>query len=626
MLLNRPNLIAELKSMSGAEKEQLAEEIRNRLIEVVTENGGHLASNLGVVELTIALYSVMDPFTDRIIWDVGHQSYVHKLLTGRNSRFDTLRTENGLSGFPTRKESEADCFDTGHSSTSISAAIGFARARDLQGEHHRVVAIIGDGAFGNGMTFEALNDAGQITNDMLIILNDNGMSIASNVGGMSRYLGNIRTGKSYVRIKKGIKRTLLRIPKIGGRIVRRIQKFKASLRVLFIPGELFEELGCKYIGPVDGHNIESLTKAIEKAAFLGGPVLLHTITKKGKGYGPAEENPSFYHGVAPSGSGGKALSYSANTGRVLTELGEKDTCVTAISAAMGDGTGLNDFKNAFPARFFDVGIAESHAVTMAAGMAAGGLKPFVCVYSTFMQRAYDQFLHDCALQNLPVTVLLDRAGASGLDGKTHQGIYDLAFLQSMPGVTIAAPCCIAEQTAMIQLAWKANTPFVIRYPAKDQSGLSETFVKQYPVEYGKGVSLFGNLQAEVLFISLGQITNNVIAAAKRLEEKGILCEIFHARFMRPFDETGLLPQLNNPNLKLIVTVEDGVASGGFGSVVSACVQKNSLECPVSMLCIGYPNEPVVHGTIAQIYRRYKMDAEGIAEQVFSRLKEDPSCD
>ncbi|MBR5280271.1 MAG: 1-deoxy-D-xylulose-5-phosphate synthase [Clostridia bacterium] len=626
-MLNRPNLIAELKSMSEAEKEQLANEIRTRLIEVVPQNGGHLATNLGVVELTLALYSVLDPFVDRIVWDVGHQSYVHKLLTGRNAQFDTLRMENGLSGFPKREESTADSFDTGHSSTSISAAIGFARARDLQGEKHRVVAIIGDGAFGNGMTFEALNDAGQITNDMIIILNDNGMSIASNVGGMSRYLGKIRTIKSYVRMKKGVKRTLLRIPKIGGKIVHRIQKFKASLRVLLIPGELFEELGCKYIGPVDGHNIENMMKAIEKAIFLGGPVILHAITKKGKGYQPAEENPSFYHGVSPSGNGVKVPSYSANTGSVLTELAGNDTRITAISAAMGDGTGLNVFKDAYPTRFFDVGIAESHAVTMAAGMAAGGLKPFVCVYSTFMQRAYDQFLHDCALQNLPVTVLLDRAGVSGLDGKTHQGVYDLAFLQSMPNVTIAAPCCVSEQTALIRLALESNSPFVIRYPAKDDSGLTEAFIAQYPVSYGKGVSLLENVNAEVLFVSLGQITSNVMQAARQLEDQGISCAVFHARFMRPFDQEGLLELLLHQNkLKLIVTVEDGVVSGGFGSVVSAAMFTPVKHTSLPILCLGYPNEPIVHGTIEQIHKRYKLDASGIAQQVCCRLKEANLCD
>lgn len=625
-MLNRPNLIAELKSMSGAEKEQLAQEIRNRLIEVVPKNGGHLASNLGIVELTLALYSVMDPYTDRIIWDVGHQSYVHKLLTGRNERFDTLRTENGLSGFPTREESAADCFDTGHSSTSISAAIGFARARDLQGQNHRVVAIIGDGAFGNGMTFEALNDAGQITNDMIIILNDNGMSISSNVGGMSRYLGSIRTGKSYVRFKKGIKRTLLRIPKIGDKMVRRIQRFKASLRVLLVPGELFEELGCKYIGPVDGHNMESMQKAIEKAVFLGGPVILHAITKKGKGYQPAEENPSFYHGIAPSGSSSKTPSYSANTGHVLAEFAKNDGRITAISAAMGDGTGLNVFQDAFPDRYFDVGIAESHAVTMAAGMAAGGLKPFVCVYSTFMQRAYDQFLHDCALQNLPVTVLLDRAGVSGLDGKTHQGIYDLSFLQSMPNVTIAAPCCVAEQTSLIRLALETNSPFVIRYPAKDASGLTEEFTKRHPVSYGKGVCLLDNPNAEVVFVSFGQITNNVLLAAKLLEEQGVSCAVFHARFMRPFDESGLFSMLDRTSAKLIVSVEDGVASGGFGSVVTASVQTNTRYASLPVLCLGYPNEPIVHGTIGQIQKRYKLDESGIAEKVICRLKEANLCD
>lgn len=622
MRLDDPGLLEALKKMSVLEREQLAAEIRGRLIEVVPKNGGHLASNLGVVELTIALYSVMNPFEDRIIWDVGHQSYVHKLLTGRNDRFETIRCEHGLSGFPSRIESKADCFDTGHSSTSISAAIGFARARDLRGEKHRVVAVIGDGAFGNGMTFEALNDAGRILNDVLIILNDNGMSIASNVGGMSRYLGRIRSRQSYVRLKKGVKKTLQRIPKIGSPLVRRIQRFKASLRLLLIPGELFEELGCKYVGPVDGHNITAVQKAIEKAEYMGGPVIIHVITKKGKGYLPAEEDPSSYHGVAPSSTAPSGPSYSANTGRVLADLAGENKTITAISAAMGEGTGLHVFNEQYPTRFFDVGIAESHAVTMACGMAAGGLRPYVCVYSTFMQRAYDQFLHDCALQNLPVTVLLDRAGVAGLDGKTHQGIYDLAFLKSMPNVTVAAPCCIEEQTEMIHLSTKTEGPFVIRYPAKDNSFLLSEFVQTHPVEFGRGVTLLDTPNPTVLLVSFGQIATQALDASTMLEKAGISCEIFHARFMHPFDEKGLLSLVQGENLRLIVTLEDGVACGGFGSLVLECLHRRMSVLPARVEVLGFPSEPVAHGTISQIYRRYGLDGEGIAGRVHALLDED----
>lgn len=616
-MLQQPDLLDKLKKMSVFDKEALAEEIRARLIEVVPKNGGHLASNLGVVEITLALYSILNPFYDRIIWDVGHQAYVHKLLTGRNAQFETIRFEGGLSGFPSKEESKADCFDTGHSSTSISSAIGFARARDLLGEHHKVVAIIGDGAFGNGMTFEALNDAGRISNDVIIILNDNGMSIASNVGGMSRYLGSIRTRKSYVRIKKGIKRTLLRIPKIGNGLVRRIQRFKASIRFLLIPGELFEELGCKYIGPVNGHDIVAMEKAIEKSIYMGGPVIIHAITKKGKGYTPAEADPSSYHGVSPSGQNASAPSYSANMGRVLTEMAKRNDRIVAVSAAMGDGTGLHLFEEEYPDRFFDVGIAESHAVTMACGMAAGGLRPYVCVYSTFMQRAYDQFLHDCALQQLPVTVLLDRAGVAGPDGKTHQGVYDLTFLKSMPGVTVAAPCCIAEQEAMIHLSEASNGPFVIRYPAKDCSAFQSDYIERFPVSLGRGVCLRNVKDCRVLIVALGQIVSQAMDAAEILADYQIPCEVFNARFMHPFDRNGLNDLIQDTHLDLIVTVEDGMMSGGFGEHVLQMLHAEGKFCSIPVVVLGYPSEPIYHGTISQIYQRYGLDGVGIAKRILT---------
>ncbi len=623
MLSETCDILPKLKTMSIEELNQLATEIRERLIAVVPQNGGHLASNLGVVEITLALYSLLDPFEDRIIWDVGHQCYVHKLLTGRADEFATIRCEGGLSGFPTRAESTADCFDTGHSSTSISAAIGFARARDLKGEHHRVVAIIGDGAFGNGMTFEALNDAGRLHNNIIIILNDNGMSIASNVGGMSKYLGRIRSRRSYVRMKRGVKKTLLRIPKLGRWIVRKIQRFKASLRLLLIPGEMFEELGCKYVGPVDGHQIEALQKAIEKAEYMDGPVIIHAITKKGRGYQPAEADPASYHGVSPTADTVSYPSYSANTGRVLTELAAQDDRIVAISAAMGAGTGLQIFEAQYPERYCDVGIAESHAITMACGMAAGGLKPYVCVYSTFMQRAYDQFLHDCALQSLPVTVLLDRAGVVGPDGKTHQGIYDLAFMRTMPGVVIAAPGCLEEHTAMIRLSAGSNVPFVIRYPAKDNSRLSADFVQQYPVQLGKGIALADEGQASVVFVSIGQMMTQALDAQRVLKESGIESGIFHARFVQPFDVEGLVAMLQKqPRLKLLVTLEDGIVEGGFGCRVLSVLQQQRNLPPVFVKMMGFPSEPILHGTIQQIYRRYSLTGTQIADTVRQLLNEE----
>ncbi len=425
-LLDKLTLPEDLPKLDIETLDELAEEIRQRLVDVVSKNGGHLASNLGIVELTLGMYTVWNPYKDRIVWDVGHQCYVHKILTGRNKELATLRQLDGISGFPKREENPADAFNTGHSSTSISAALGIMRGLGLQKGKSKCIAVIGDGALTGGMAFEALNDAARVFNDFVIILNDNGMSISRNVGGMSRYLGKIRTGRSYIRIKKGLKNTLYKIPFIGEKLVKLIQKFKLSIKILVIPGEIFEELGFKYIGPVDGHNIKAIRDALQKADFMYGPVIVHVVTKKGYGYKIAEDNPDKFHGVGPFDKetgevySEKRISFSKSFSNHLCELAEKDERVIAITAAMQNGTGLSDFLAKYPDRFYDVGIAEQHAITMASGMATTGVKPFVAMYSTFLQRAYDQVLHDAALQSLPIVIAVDRAGISGMDGETHQ--------------------------------------------------------------------------------------------------------------------------------------------------------------------------------------------------------------
>lgn len=610
----------DIKNLSLKEKKQLAEEIRERLVNVVMRNGGHLASNLGVVELTIALYSIVDPFSDKIVWDVGHQSYVHKILTGRNDDFDTLRTFGGISGFPKRSESDADCFETGHSSTSVSAAIGMARARDIQGEKYRVAAVIGDGSFTNGMVYEALNDAGRMFGSVVFILNDNGMSISRNVGGMSRYLGKIRTGKSYIKIKKTVKQGLGRIPRIGNFVIRKIKRMKTAFRVLTIPGEWFEEIGLKYIGPVDGHNIEETQKAIEKAFYMDRPVIVHVITKKGYGYPEAEENPSAYHGVSPSKP--KMVKYSGIMAEKLCDMAQMDPAIAAITAAMPTGTGLAYFADRFPERFFDVGIAEEHAVTMAAGMAASGLKPYVALYSTFMQRAYDQLLHDCALQKLHVVITLDRAGISGRDGRTHHGIYDIAFLNSIPGISVCAPCCKEELVQMLDISSDCSIdgPFVIRYPAEDNYSGDRSIIGNSPVLYGRGAVIHKtNLQSaakiRVLILTIGQIAENCIQASRILEEQnaGIDITVFNARFLKPLDEKGILDQIKAISPDIIFTAEDGVINGGFAYSIAMLLKSNGDNTPLE--AIGIPEEPIEHGSIDELYKKLEIDGTGIADRI-----------
>lgn len=613
----------DIKKMSYKEKEQLADDIRNRLVDVVLKNGGHLASNLGVTELTLGIYGVVNPFVDKVIWDVGHQSYVHKILTGRDDAFDTLRQYGGMSGFPKKAESEADCFETGHSSTSVSAAVGMARARDISGDDYKVIAVIGDGAFTNGMVYEALNDAGTMDSSVVVILNDNGMSIARNVGGMSKYLSRIRTGKAYVKAKKNIKSGLGKIPLVGGALVRGIQKIKMKFRMLTIAGEWFEEIGIKYIGPIDGHDIEAVEKALEQAFYLNCPVIIHAITDKGHGFLQAEENPSKYHGVSPKDNNVfKQKSYSDIFADELCKMAEENKKIAAVTAAMPSGTGLEKFGSRFPECFIDVGIAEEHAITMAAGMASVGIKPYVAIYSTFMQRAYDQLLHDCALQELPVVIALDRAGISGRDGRTHHGIYDIAFLNSIPNISVCAPCCEEELRQMLRLSEEDNIkkPFIIRYPAKDSFDCDKSCVTQNPIEYGKGAILYSNNCSKdnknVLIVSLGQITVNCIKAAEALSD---MCNVtvFHGRFLKPLDEEGILNciELLKPNV--IIAAEDGVPGGGFGSCIALLMKKKGID--IGFELISAPEQPVEQGSIEELYREAGMDSVGIMKRILMKI-------
>ena len=631
LLLNR-KFPEELQYMNADDYANLAAELRERLVKVVAETGGHLASNLGVVELTMALYSVLNPYKDKIIWDVGHQTYVHKILTGRNDRMETIRSFNGISGFPKSSESEADCFNTGHSSTSVSAALGMCRARDLKGETYRVAAVIGDGALTGGMALEALNDAGRSATNLTVILNDNGMSISKNVGGMSSYLGRIRSRKSYLKAKKDVKRFLVRIPVIGKPIERLIQKIKSSIKALFVEGEMFEDLGFQYFGPVDGHNVEAMKRIFEQAVNTEGPVLVHVVTKKGHGYDPAEANPQSFHGAAPfDPESGKmqpdsSLSFSEAFGSEICAMGREDKDIVCVTAAMPSGTGLLAFEKLFPERFFDVGIAEQHAITMSAGMAKGGLKPVAAIYSTFLQRGYDQILHDCAIQNVPVVLAVDRAGVCGPDGETHQGVYDLTFLNHLPNVTVAAPCCIEEQEMMLHMAmgiFEQNNnmlkgPFAIRYPAKDRYSFDRDFMLKNPVEYGKGVMMnFAPFVAyDITVIALGKMVDTAMKAAAILKKEGIRALVFNARFLAPLDEVGIIEACRLGGC--VLTIEDGVKCGGLGSCIADLLVTNEIYIP--LLIEGLPDETIPHGKIEEIHAMYGMDVDSVCKDARELVK------
>ncbi|WP_409069916.1 1-deoxy-D-xylulose-5-phosphate synthase [Clostridium sp. FAM 1755] len=603
-----------IKSMSIKELNQFSYEIREFLIDNVSKTGGHLASNLGVVELTLSIFNVFDLNRDKVIWDVGHQAYVYKILTGRKDKFNTLRQYGGLSGFPKKCESTYDVFETGHSSTSISAALGIARARDIKGENNKVIAVIGDGALTGGMAFEALNDLGFNKTDLIIILNDNQMSIAENVGGMSSYLSKVRLDPTYNKFKKEVNNTLNKIPNVGKGMARSLEKVKNGIKQMIVPGMLFENLGIKYLGPIDGHDIKELSKVMKMAKNLNGPVLIHTITKKGKGYAYAEKKPDKFHGIGPfdcdSGevNSKTCLTYSKVFGEELTKIAKEDKKVVAITAAMKDGTGLRKFGETFPERFFDVGIAEQHAVTLAAGIATEGLKPVFAVYSTFLQRAYDQILHDICIQNLPVVLGIDRAGIVGSDGETHQGIFDLSYLSSLPNMTIIAPKCLEEMGIILRWALNQNAPVAIRYPrGGDIKSLEMTPIKN--MKKGKWEVICE--EGDIAIIATGKMVQHAIIAREKLKSYGIKSTIVNANFVKPIDKE-LIKNFVKKGYK-IVTVEDNVVKGGFGSLVLQYVSK--LKANNVVLNLGFKDKFVPHGSTDILYKIEGLDPEGIVKNI-----------
>lgn len=616
MALEKIEQAGDIKKIPAEEYALLAEEIREFLIEKISESGGHLASNLGVVELTMALHLTFDFPTDKVVWDVGHQSYTHKLLTGRKAGFDELRKYGGMSGFPKRKESDCDCFDTGHSSTSLSAGIGLVAARDLKGGSERIISVIGDGALTGGMAYEALNNASQLKKNFIIVLNDNHMSIAENVGGMSEYLNELRTNEMYTNFKSGVEQSLNRIPG-GTHLANQLKKTKSGIKQLFIPGMLFEDMGITYLGPVDGHDISKLLDVFKKAKRVKGAVLVHVLTKKGKGYGPAERHPARFHGAEPFDietglpkNGRKKANYQDVFSTCMVKLGQRNPDVVAITAAMPDGTGLKRFKNIYPERFFDVGIAEEHAVTFAAGLAAGGLKPIFAVYSSFLQRAYDQVLHDVCIQNLPVVFAIDRAGLVGSDGETHQGIFDLSYLSSIPNMHIMAPKNKWELSDMLKFAVEFGAPVALRYPRGEAyDGLKEF---RSPVVYGKSELIYE--EEDIALLAVGSMVKTAEEVRRRLKEIGYSCTLVNARFVKPID-TEALEELAKEH-RLFVTMEENVRSGGYGEKVRDYVQDR--ELPVKVLCVALPDEYVEHGNVSLLYEEVGIDAESVTKRIIQR--------
>ena len=616
MYLEQINQVNDIKKLDKNEWNALAQEIREFLIEKISVTGGHLASNLGVVELTMAMHLAFDFPQDKVVWDVGHQSYTHKLLTGRKAGFDELRKYGGMSGFPTRKESDCDCFDTGHSSTSISAGIGLVKARDLLGGNYSVISVIGDGALTGGMAFEALNNASQLKSNFIIVLNDNQMSIAENVGGISQYLNGLRSAEGYNNFKEGLQNTLEKIPVYGEGLVRQLKKTKSGLKQLVIPGMFFENMGITYLGPVDGHNMDQLIRAFNDAKKIRHAVLLHVCTKKGKGYAPAERHPSRFHGAEPfeietglpKHKRTKA-NYTDIFSTVMRKLGDRDDKVVAITAAMPDGTGLKRFRNMFPDRFFDVGIAEQHAVTFAAGLAAGGLKPVVAVYSSFLQRAYDQILHDVCIQNLHVVFAIDRAGLVGSDGETHQGIFDLSYLSSIPNMTVMAPKNKWELSDMLKFAVDYDGPIALRYPRGEAyDGLQEF---RAPVEYGRSEMIYE--EADIALLAVGSMVKMAEKVRDVLKETGYSCTLVNVRFVKPIDEE-LLEDLAK-NHRLAVTMEENVRNGGFGDHVLEYVSDR--ELPLQVLNVALPDEYVEHGNVDLLYKEVGLDPELIAKRIIT---------
>lgn len=614
MILEKINGPDDVKSLEPRELKTLAEEIRTFLIETTSHTGGHLASNLGVVELTIAMFKVFDLPEDKIIWDVGHQSYTHKILSGRKEYFDGLRQYGGLSGFPKRKESPFDAFDTGHSSTSISAGLGMAQGRDLLGENYSVVSVIGDGALTGGMAYEALNNAGRLKKNFIIVLNDNNMSISENVGGMSKYLSNIRADEGYNLLKKNVAGTLSRIPLVGDDLVDALLRTKNSIKQFLIPGMWFENMGITYLGPVDGHDIKGLIRIFREAKKIDHAVLIHVLTKKGKGYRPAEKNPAAFHGVEPfdikTGKPLKEKQYPGYTdvfSKEICKIAEENPKVVAVTAAMPDGTGLKRFAKKFPNRFYDVGIAEAHAVTSAAGMAAAGLKPVVAVYSSFLQRAYDQIVHDVCIQNLPVVFCVDRAGLVGSDGETHQGIFDLTFLSSIPNMTVMAPKNLWELQAMLHFAVDYDGPIAVRYPrGQAYRGLKEYLV---PVEYGKSEIIFS--ESRIALLAVGSMVSTAEHIREKLKEKGLPCSLVNGRFVKPVD-TAVVDDLVK-NHRYLITLEENVLRGGYGEQITDYVQKHYPD--VKVIHIALPDAYVEHGNVSVLRSDLGIDSDSIMEKL-----------
>jgi len=615
-LLNKIDSPADLKGLSIEQLYKLAGEIRGLLIETVAETGGHIAPNLGVVELTIALHSIFDCPGDKIIWDVGHQSYIHKLLTGRRESIGTLRQYSGISGFPKRAESPCDPFDTGHSSTSISAALGMAIARDLRGEKNNIIAVIGDGAMTGGMAFEALNHAGHIGSRLIVILNDNEMSISENVGALAGYLSRMRTDPKYYKHKEEMELLMKKIPSIGSTVVKAMERIKDSFKYLVVPGMLFEELGFTYLGPINGHDISVIRTVLERARKSHGPVLVHVITKKGKGYKPAEENPDKFHGIGPfevetgNARGESKVTYTKIFGETLCQLAAANEKVLAITAAMPTGTGLTEFRERFPARFYDVGIAEQHAVTLAAGLAVSGYIPVVAIYSTFLQRAYDQVLHDVALQGLHVVFAIDRAGLVGEDGETHQGVFDISFLRHIPGLAVMAPKDEGELRQMLRASIEQyGGPVVIRYPRGAGAGVKLEDLRDITaVPFGKAEMMReGN---HITIAAVGPMVNEAMLAAELLAERGISAEVINARFVKPLDEECILKSISNTGR--LLTVEENVLQGGFGSAVLELMEKHGIMVPVKR--IGVPDKFVSHGTRDILREQCGLTASNIFEE------------
>lgn len=616
-ILDLVNLPPDLKNLNLTQMNELAGEIRQFMLNSIARCGGHLAANLGVVELTIALHYVFDCPQDKIIWDVGHQSYVHKILTGRKDRMNTLRQFKGMSGFPKCDESDYDAFGTGHSSTSISAALGMAIARDLKQEKNSVIAVIGDGALTGGMSFEALNHAGHEGRDITVILNDNAMSISRNVGAMAAYLNRLRTDPSYHRTKEEIESRLKKIPGIGLNLARVAIKFKDLVKYLIVPGILFEELGFTYIGPVNGHDMEQLVTVLKNVRKMKGPLLVHVITHKGRGYEPAVQYPDLYHGIGPFNlKTGKPLKKGGKTfteifSEFMLKKGNEDPNLVAITAAMTSGTGLSDFAVQFPERFFDVGICEQHAVTMAAGMAKSGLKPVVAIYSTFLQRAYDQLVHDIALQNLPVIFAVDRAGLVGEDGPTHHGVFDLSYLRGIPNFTIMAPADGQDFKVMLEEAFKINGPVAIRYPR----GTADDLMVQVCPDTGKAQLIKqGN---DITILAIGRTVALASELSSLLEGQGLTINLVNMRFLKPLDEDLLLRLADK--CPRIVTLEDNILIGGFGTAVLELLNDNKITADV--LRIGIPDQFVEQGEVNKLFEQLNLTVDSIVANIYERWPE-----